>query len=269
MATVLLTGSVGNGGANATNDVKTVRDRLVALGFDWIRGTTTGKERDFIRVITLFQCICRGYHKLKVQKGVDGRVDLKGSTHKWLAAQNAPSWVKFYGKSGFGWKTTVETGKASSGGTAYTQSNGGYGVSWMMSGLWWAGMHYFASMLLDHTLPPMWVRDCSPQKGGPASGHGSHQTGIDLDIRLPLRPTAAGDVNTNWTFLGARGYKDKRYYREAAEKQLRAIKQGMRVKFVFFNDKTLIAKGLCQYESNHQHHYHIRIKPPAMIPGVI
>ncbi|MEZ5574162.1 MAG: hypothetical protein R3F44_00390 [Candidatus Competibacteraceae bacterium] len=67
---------------------------------------------------------------------------------------------------------------------------GGYCSSWLYNRLWWAGIIYrglcFFYQIADAL--PMWVRECSPTKGGDAVGHASHETGIDMDMRLPLLP---------------------------------------------------------------------------------
>jgi hypothetical protein len=43
--------------------------------------------------------------------------------------------------------------------------------------------------------PPVWVHDISRQGGGKISGHCSHRTGQDVDIRLALRDPQAGYVD--------------------------------------------------------------------------
>ena len=65
MATLLLTGSVGEGSSkngvphNEITDVIKVRDRFVQLGYHWVSGITDGKNKDFIRLIKFFQTICK------------------------------------------------------------------------------------------------------------------------------------------------------------------------------------------------------------------
>ncbi|MDZ7622445.1 MAG: hypothetical protein U5O69_08875 [Candidatus Competibacteraceae bacterium] len=91
MATLRLSGSVGSGSSKKGNphndpkDVEAVRDRLVELGFTWVSGITKGDDKEFTRTITLFQSICKG--KGQAKEG-DGRIDLEGNTHRWLAATN-------------------------------------------------------------------------------------------------------------------------------------------------------------------------------------
>lgn len=259
MATVKLSGSVGSGSTkkgiphNDSKDVITVRDRLVALGYTWVSAITNGNDKELIRTIKLFQSICKG--KGQADNG-DGRVDLEGTTHRWLAATNAPHWVKIYGSSGPGWQNTAD----------FAASNGGYCTDWLYVRIMAAGFVYWTANTLAFKtdFPPLWIRECSPEKGGDARGHKSHETGLDVDMRLPLKPPDT----KKWTFLGSKGFNDKRYYQEAAEAQLRAIKSTMDAPVRLFNDPKMIAKGLCSRWDNHQHHYHIRIKPPTRAEGI-
>lgn len=258
MATLLLTGSVGAGSSkngvphNEIADVIKVRDRFVQLGYHWASGITDGKNKDFIRLIKFFQTICKGHSKFD---SGDGRIDLHGSTHKWLAAINAPGWVNMEGRSGIGWQIAKFDHKNS------------WTTTWMLDRLILAGVYYRGLDVLAFDVsdaPSMWIRDCSPEKGGKAIGHGSHQTGLDMDMRLPLLPP--------WTdeFTQLKGTEyNKKFHRQAALLQVRAIKEMMNTRFIFFNDPEFIKKKLTTHENNHSEHYHIRIKPPERIDGVV
>lgn len=278
MGTLILTGSVGSGREkgriphNSSDDVIKVRDRLVDLGYKWVSSVTRGNEPVFIKTIKLIQSIIKGSGKL--DKG-DGRIDLKGTSHRWLAAINAPGWVEIFGKSGRGWVNSTPNS---------LKTNGGYCTSWLLEAINAAGTDYalrniginnpgyilpipllnvsIPSIGLIH--PPMWIRECSPEKGGNARGHGSHETGLDVDMRLPLLPPHAQD----WTNLHPRGFNDPRFDKVAAKEQLRSIKKTFNAKIVLFNDPEFIRMRLCSQWPNHHQHYHIRIKPPTRIDGV-
>lgn len=258
MATLLLGGSVGAGVRHAgrphnqPEDVAKVRDRLVELGFDWVRTIVRGDEREFIRTIKLFQSTCAGSG---TADGGDGRVDFCGNTHRWLAAENAPQWKEIFGFIGTGWQSTAD----------FRKDNGGYCTNWLLNMLGDAGFQYQAFCILNRApdYPPMWVRECSPVRGGDAAGHASHETGLDVDMRLPLLPP-----NTHlWTDLGSRGYADPRFHRSAARYQLLAINSSMNPQLVYFNDPEFIRDRLCRNYRNHDQHYHIRIRPPARVEG--
>ncbi len=256
MAILRLSGSVGNGSSknriphNDPADIIKVRDRFVELGYVWVRGVTTGKDKKLIKAIKLLQCIIKGHSK--VDTG-DGRIDLRGQTHRWMAAQNAPGWVSMIGKSGIGWRI------------AHFDHGNSWTTTWMHERISKAGMWYFGKALVARIsdAPPMWIRDCSPAEGGRAGGHKSHQTGIDVDMRLPLLPP---DTN-KYDQLRGRDY-DRRFYRAAALIQVESIKNCMNTKCIFFNDKEFRRKGLSTRQANHSEHYHIRIKPPGRIEGV-
>ena len=256
MAILRLSGSVGSGSSkkgiphNELADVIKIRDRFVDLGYQWVRGVTNGKNKELVRLIKFFQTVCKGHSKFD---SGDGRVDLHGNTHKWLAAFNAPGWVHMEGRSGVGWTIAKFSHK-----NAWT-------TSWMYWRLHAAGVLYkgLVSVYGVTNAPPMWIRDCSPENGGDATGHKSHETGIDMDMRLPLLPP---DTN-KYDQLKGHDY-DRRFHREAALLQVRAIKEVMNTKYIFFNDPEFIKKRLSTRQKNHSEHYHIRIKPPGRIGGV-
>lgn len=286
MTILKLTGSVGKGSSkrgiphNVPEDVKKVRDRFILLGFSpeskskWLTKVTKGDERNFIKLIRVFQSATKGSGQ--ANKG-DGRIDLKGDTHRWLAAENAPGWVRIYGGSGLGWACMTPENQ---------KENGGYGTSWLLKAINTAGFDYalnnckfgtrttpipIISPLLNIGIPsvgliypPMWVHECSTMEGGDAKGHKSHETGIDVDMRLPLLSPHQGE----WTNLGHKGYEDSRFDEVASEEQLKSIKKSMNAKYVFFNDPAFIRQGLCRHTKGHNQHYHIRIKPPRRVEGV-
>lgn len=220
------------------------------LGYTWVSGVTDPKDRDFIRLIKLFQCIFKGRPKLD---SGDGRIDLHGKTHQWLAAQNAPGWINLVGRSGIGWQI------------AEFDHGNSWTTTWMYDYLCLAGLYYRGLDALSINVsdaPSMWVRDCSPEKGGDAGGHKSHETGLDMDMRLPLLPP-----NTKkYDQLRGKAY-DKKFHRKAVFLQVRSIKMFMNTKYIFFNDPEFRKAGLTTYQKNHSEHYHIRIKPPSKLDG--
>jgi hypothetical protein len=255
MSKLILSGSVGAGGKNDPADVERVNDRLVELGFGWVAGMLKGTEPEFVKTIKLFRSIVNGKGKVEGE----GKISRLGNTHKWLAAQNAPQWVKISGDSGIGWTSTnaIKPGD-------YKESNGGFTTSWLRERLAAAGVAYRAKALVTvDDAPPLWVRECSPEKGGDANGHKSHETGIDVDIRLPLLPPHTND----WIQLKAHNYT-KLFHFDAGMEQCKAIRFWMNPKHVFFNDPRFISAGLTSHEANHSEHYHVRIRPPARIDGI-
>jgi hypothetical protein len=231
--------------------VAKVRDRLVELGFTWVAGVIDGTDKEFVRTIKLFQSIVKGSGQ--ADNG-DGRIDLQGGTHRWLAANNAPGWVKL-NVGGYGWKFTSPL--------AHGDGNGAYTTTWMADRIRWAAFDYATTAYFNVAdAPPLWIRDCSPETGGNAIGHKSHETGLDVDMRLPLLPP-----HTNkWDRLEGKEYGEKFHY-EAALAQVKAIRSMMEPKLVLFNDPRFISRGLSAFAANHGNHYHIRIKPPTREDG--
>lgn len=256
MAILRLTGSVGTGKSkkgiphNDPADVIKVRDRFVELGYHWVKSITNGKDKEFVRLIKFFQSIIKG--RSKFDSG-DGRVDLHGNTHRWLAAVNAPGWVNLEGKTGVGWQV------------AKFDHGNSWTTTWMLTRLHLAGLYYRGLCLTSDVedAPAMWIRDSSKEKGGKTRGHASHQTGLDLDMRLPLLPPDTDKFDQ----LHGKDY-NRRFHRSAALLQVRAIKETMNTRFIFFNDPEFRKKGLSTFQKNHSEHYHIRIKPPARIEGI-
>lgn len=257
MAMLILTGSVGTGGAkngnphNKPEDVAKVRDRLVELGYTWVASATDGNDKELIRTITLFQSILKGSGS--AEKG-DGRIDLHGDVHRWLAANNAPGWAKL-GTGGYGWHFTTPL--------EFGEGNGAYTTTWMVDRIRWAAFEYATTAYYTVAdAPPLWIRDCSPERGGNAKGHKSHETGLDVDMRLPLLPP----YTEKWDRLEGKEYTEKFHY-EAALAQVKAIRSMMEPSLVLFNDPRFTSKGLSKQAANHGNHYHIRIKPPAREDG--
>jgi len=290
MAKLILTGSVGTGGAkkglphNSEEDIRKVTERLSELGYPVhaektlqkrerknnpklkgvARTTTASKKLD--RTIRLFQAICKGQRRVKgnkKSKDADGRIDLHGNTHRWLAAENAPRWVNMKDKSGPGFKCVT---------CDYRNT---YATSWMLEKLKSAGWSYmkraFSSGLERSTWPRMWVRDFSRHTGGRTQGHGTHQTGLNVDMRLPVIEQSKYQPGMAFKSGEGSGSYDKFFDRDVAKLQLQAIKEKMtnnKKGNILFNDKKLRRAGLCNKYANHGGHYHITIFPPTRIDGI-
>ena len=190
MAGLQIQDSVGRGGRNRDDDVQAVRDRFVALGFDWIKGVQSGTDARLIRVIQLFQSICAGEAELKSVGRHPGRIVPGDGTHLWLSARNAPRWVEInwepWDSKHLGWEGTPEQAPH------HVRKNAKFGTSWLLNAIDDAGYSYSIHCTLHahDDCPPMWVRDCSPERGGRATDHGTHQTGLNVDLHFPFgRPT--------------------------------------------------------------------------------
>ncbi|WP_039989049.1 penicillin-insensitive murein endopeptidase [Paraglaciecola arctica] len=314
MSRIVLSGSVGPGGDNHEADIGIVRDRLRQLGFSWIGGTGGGTARHFVRAIKLFQAITTGETKF-VDRNHSGRISVGRGTHRWLAAVNAPRWIQIMGHREIGWSTTEMTApltEAAAGGTPYLLHNGGWGTSWIVDMLNAAGRDYirrvrdtyfppdlrppvpwndrnpnpgpFTPLAWDRIsmhrdpMPPMWVRDCAPAQGGRADYHGSHETGLDVDMRLPLLDSSNGATATNvpWRYLAGRSARQQHFNRTAARAQLESLVAQSVVQVIGFDDDTAATAPDKLHRirkvrpwANHKDHFHVRIQPPARTDGEI
>jgi hypothetical protein len=244
-AALNLTGSVGYGGNNNSNDVKLVKNRLSDLGFSWI-GRDGNIDDETIRTIKLFQAIIGGR---TVVGGVDGRIDVNGRTHQFLQSDNAPRWQE------------MPRGSSREGFINHDNQQGDthdFGTNWMVETIQEAGKLYLSNFHNSHPNAALIAtNNLSVPRGGDTPIHKTHETGLSCDILLPRRDGIFGSITFN----------DRRYDRDAMEAMLRAIKkQGKyRVKQIFFNDFSLVAKGLCQNLNDggvHDNHAHIDIEPP-------
>ena len=293
MATLILKGSIGAGKArgkrphNDPDDFRIVRKRFVKLGYSWVGKIKSPSDKEFIRVIKLFQSICSGSTSPQASRSssewklsrwrtkefnmlsvADGRMDPGGLTHRWLAAKNAPGWVKINGRSGLGWRCSHTL-------------HGEHTTTWMLDAIQRTGRAYVANLLKRHAsvavpmtaakvgllTAPLWIRECSSEKGGKIPGHGSHQTGLDVDMRLPMLPP------NQWNQFMI-NFDDSRYDQESAMLQLQAIKSSMNLhrslaRKPLFNDPDLIKLRLCRKDNaTHRNHFHVRISPPTRVDGI-
>lgn len=95
--------------------------------------------------------------------------------------------------------------------------------------------------------------DAGFEHGGDIPGHGSHEVGLDIDI-WPIR-TDNGQCSA-----GRITWQSATYDRAATRQLIQAIRAAApgHVRWIFFNDPTLISEGLSTHEANHDNHLHVR-----------
>ncbi len=116
-----------------------------------------------------------------------------------------------------------------------------FGTASTINSLKAAAIRYHAA-----TGKTMQIGDIAVRGGGPISGHKSHRTGKDADLRMANSSNGPG----TWQSAG--------YDRNATRKLLQALRSTGNVKLIFFNDPVLIREGLCQKYPNHDNHVHVR-----------
>ncbi len=237
-----LQGSVGSRGRNRASDVKLVRERLVALGYDFAKGSSIN---NLIQAIRLFQSAISGSTSLRG----DGRVDVRGRTHGFLEAANAPQWMRMPDKGiGFYNLEVIEQ----------TWDNHDYGIDWISNVIRAAGIHYERLYRKNRSsVAPIAVNDVSLPKGGRTPDHAGHQSGNAGDISLPKK---GGD-------FGGTKWSNRNYDRNATEAILKALRAQPWVnkQKLYFNDPALISKGLCRRARGHDDHIHFEIIVPAKL----
>jgi murein endopeptidase len=95
--------------------------------------------------------------------------------------------------------------------------------------------------------------DAGFEHGGDIPGHGSHESGMDIDI-WPIRTDSAQCTAGRITWQSAT------YDRAATRQLVQAIRAAApgHVRFIWFNDPTLISEGLTAEWPAHDNHLHVR-----------
>ena len=237
-----LSASVGSGGSNRSSDVKLVRDRLVALGYDFAAGNSIN---NLIQAIQLFQSAISGVTALRG----DGRVDVGGRTQEFLQAANAPRWMRMPGQ-GVGFYNVEVLDQPG--------DSHDYGIDWISNVIRAAGIHYELAYRKNRSnVAPIAINDVSLPKGGRTPDHVGHQSGNAGDIVLPHKGGKFG--GTRWS--------NSNYDRDATEAMLKALRAQPWVDktTLYFNDPALISKGLCRRAGGHDNHIHFEINVPPQI----
>ncbi len=234
-----LSASVGSGGSNRSNDVKLVRARLVALGYDFAAGNSIN---NLIQAIQLFQAAISGSTTLRG----DGRVDVGGRTQGFLEIANAPRWMRMPGQ-GVGFYNVEVLDQPG--------DSHDYGIDWISNVIRAAGIHYELAYRKNRSsIAPIAINDVSLPRGGRTPDHSGHQSGNAGDVVLPRKGGTFG--GTRWT--------NSNYDRNATEAILRAFRAQPWVNknTLYFNDPALISKGLCRRAGGHDDHIHFEINVP-------
>jgi len=259
-----LSGSVGKGGDNNSNDVMSVQQRLKDLGFNipTVNGTS---DATLVDQIKLFQSIVNQVSK-KLSSSNDGRINVDMTTHKWLQAANAPSWIRIQDLSGPGWINENQD-------TTREIEYHGFSTNWLKESFDLIGQH-FVDNRTSSMIEKIEINDCSPEHGGDTPDHKGHETGLQVDIRTPRKNKTCGGIeiyvgitNKNCSEeTGRANYTQTHsdYDRDANRQILKSIRavMGQRIHGLYLNDFVLIDEGLCTYCKGHYDHIHLTIKPP-------
>lgn len=244
MPTINLSAVVGLNAANHPNDVRAVKQRLVALGFKWLQpDTVMGPET--VKTIMLFQAIKNGLNVVGDPRN-DGKINPGGDTHLWLQAVNAPVWMLMpAGSKNEGFINDE---------LADISDQHDFGASWLAEAWRNVAQIYKNDYLNNHpTAALLHMNDISLPRGGPTPSHASHQAGMCCDLKLPKLNGQAGGIT----------FQDLQYDQLTARALLEAMRNYPPTSRIFFNDPVLIGEGLCKALAGHDNHIHFEIKAPA------
>lgn len=224
-----LTGSVGQGGRNAHDDVLLVQKLLnknaqIAALNGAIPETGTLDEATQKGIITFQRSVVR-------LSAPDGRIDPHGRTFRMLLGEQPQSTnVAFVQLSG---------------------ENGNFYLYEPQDRVWGTpstiqSIKNIAIQLKPHGFE-LGIGDISFQQGGRMSPHGSHKRGVDVDIR-PIRADGRRSPCT---------ITDPNYSHEKTKLLVEALHSLPNLKLILFNDSKM--KGVRFYEGHHNH-LHVRFE---------
>jgi peptidoglycan hydrolase-like protein with peptidoglycan-binding domain len=237
-----LTAGVGRGQSNRHADVKAVQQRLKDLGFSLsVDGIFGNQTRGLLKV---YESMVRGTQDADA---MSGSIRPGSTLYKVLASPDAPKWVPIP-RSGTGFQNDDVDGF-------------GYGAEQLVEVLTRVGTQYQEEFRTRQpTASLIHLNDVSQRNGGDNRDHATHESGLDLDIRLPLTNGAAGG-----TIFG------NNYDRDAAFAMIKAFASDPNVERVIQSDPKIVematgttwAHKLRHGGRSHQNHIHIDVKPPT------
>lgn len=235
--------AVGAGRANQTADVLRVQERLAELGFDVKVDGDYGSNT--LRGIRLYEAIVTGREHVS---DTTGFITPGGLLHRALASPDSVRWQRLPASGtgfvntdtdGFSWATDRLVQVVISAGERYQQSH--------------RDAHPGAARI--------GLNDASRRAGGNNADHETHETGLDLDVRLPRTD------GTHGTIAGAANYD-----REATYRMIAAFASDPRVERILFSDNVLlqrIANSNASWKHKvahggavHRDHIHVDVSPP-------
>ena len=255
-----LSDTVGINQTNKISDLKRTYHRLVELGFIRIR---IYKVKQLFHFIKMFEAAINGHPwKYSSLKGIINPYNGGNNLYKWLQAINAPKWE------------ILDPGSIENG-YLYNPSNlsGGdfYCTSWMQKMITDVGKTYIDSVggHLGKNVA-INIHELSNVVGYQHGGHGSHYSGMDIDVRLPKKIPENSYYNAR--NVGS-NYKWSDYDREATNLMLGIFNEHPFVSLIIFNDPELHSIGyqklIKDKEGNlHDNHLHVRIKPANLGPVI-
>lgn len=233
--------AVGAGQANREDDVRALQQRLSDMGFDIdVDGDYGSQTEGVIRVCVATVHGTDRVHnaRARIRPNDDDMMRLLNSDMRWTEMPaSGPGFVN------------------------HDRDNHDYGWSLLVDTLRDCGARYQREYRSGHPgAARIATNDVSTHRGGDTRDHATHETGLDLDCRLPTTDGGAG------TAIG-RGNWDK----EATYEMIKAFCLDNRVERVLFNSSDLRNRALAtgepwankiRFADGHSNHFHVDVKPP-------
>jgi len=242
----LIGASVGPGQPNRTADVKAVQERLKDLGY--YQGPVNGRfSNNVARSLNLFDAVVRGEGQVtrgKAAWDTSMKLDPGEDAERWLRARNGPRWEAMPRRG---------TGFVNDDRDAH-----GYGTSWLRETVERAGSRYTAYAAANpRAVQEIHINDASRRHGGDTIDHDTHETGLNLDVRL-----GRGNIT----------HRSRSYDREATWASIRSFLDDGSVSRVLFNDPELLRRaeadpryaGRLVACDGHDDHLHVEVVPPPI-----
>lgn len=226
-----ISGSVGQGGRNAYDDVLLVQ-KMLNKNIHLLAPLTRLPEDGNLDVrtqeaITLFQ-------RRVVRLGSpDGRVDPNGRTWSMLTGDQSHSSTASF---------VQLPGGDSPGYYIYTATEKVYGTAATIQSIKSLAVNAKAALGVE-----IGIGDISYANGGKMPPHASHRRGVDVDVR-PLRDDGGHSPVT---------INDDAYSRERTKKLVEIVRDDPNLKSILFNDNAIA--GVTFYKGHHNH-LHMRFK---------
>lgn len=246
---VPLTRGVGVGQPNREADVRAVQQRLVDLGFPIEVDGDMGPSTQ--RALRTFTALVEGK---EVARRATPHITPGSDLHQALERADLPRWMEMPA-SGVGFENI-------------DADNHDYGWSVLADVVHGAGQRYYDEyQCLNPDSSAILTNDASLRLGGDTRDHASHETGLDLDVRLPNRlavgqPTRVGRAS---------------YDRDAARAQVKAFIAEPAVERVLIGDATLVRELQRSGDENahkvedggasHRDHIHVDVSFPELKLG--
>jgi Putative peptidoglycan binding domain/Penicillin-insensitive murein endopeptidase len=242
-----LSAAVGRGMPNRPEDVRLLQARLKELGFNLgVDGQFGGGTE---RALQVFRAMLTGDEEVAEEPG---RIAPNDLLHVALTMEHPPQWVEMP-RSGTGF-VNADTDRF------------GHGSEESKLLVEEAGVAYARDHLANHPgAAPLHLNDVSKKEGGKTRDHETHQTGLDLDFRLPRKDGTAGTE-----------VRRSDYDRETTWAMLKALASNPRVERVLFSDPVLAERAKTNNEPwafklfdggpIHKNHIHVDVKPPVVVP---